>query len=293
MDGVLSMTRPAIELHDLGHCYGERWAIRHLSFTVAPGEILGLLGPNGAGKSTTVRMLTGQLRPSEGRATVAGVDVASGDPALGQRIGVTFEQQNLYERLTVRETLDFFGTLCGVSDTRIREILSEARLEERANDVVSTLSKGLRQRLILARALLGRPQVIFLDEPTSGLDPVAAEALHHWVARLASEGAAVLLTTHDMHEAESLCRHVAVVDRGALLALDTPEALIARVHPPRLHVQLRDTDGIEETTLEGAPAAIAAALAALSSQREVVGLREERATLGQAFLQLTGRALFD
>lgn len=289
--GILTMEGAALHVDDLGWRYGNRWAVRHLSFEAGRGEILGFLGPNGAGKSTTIRMLTGQLAPSEGRATVDGVDVTSNDAKLGRRIGVTFEHQNLYERLTARENLDFFARLLGVGDARVREVLDESRLADRARDVVATLSKGLRQRLMLARALLGRPRVLFLDEPTSGLDPQAADMLRAWVVRLASQGTTVLLTTHDMYEAEMLSNRVAVIDRGTLVALEPPRVLVERVHAPRLRVTVEIDGQPEERLVEGPTAAMGQALTALAGQGAIIDVREERATLGQAFLALTGRLL--
>lgn len=291
MGGVLTLGGAAIHVDDLGRRYGERWAVRHLAFEVGQGEILGFLGPNGAGKSTTIRMLTGQLAPSEGRATVDGIDVTAADAGLGRRIGVTFEHQNLYDRLTVGENLHFFARLLGVGDARVREVLDESRLAERARDVVATLSKGLRQRLMLARALLGRPRVLFLDEPTSGLDPQSADLLRAWVSRLAAEGTTVLLTTHDMHEAETLSRRVAVIDGGSLVALDTPRALIERVHPPRLRVTMQVDGRTEERVVEGPASSLGGSLTALAAQGAIFDVREERGTLGQAFLALTGRSL--
>ncbi|NDD27792.1 MAG: ABC transporter ATP-binding protein [Proteobacteria bacterium] len=285
------MTSDALCTDDLGKRYGERWALRHLTFAVAAGEIVALLGPNGAGKSTIMRILTGLLRPTEGRATVDGVLIGGATAGPGARIGVTFEQQNLYERLTVRENLDFFAAIGGLGNKRALEVLEEAGLADRARDLVSTLSKGLRQRLMLARALLGRPRVLFLDEPTSGLDPRAAEGLQRWVARLASEGTAVLLATHDMHEAERLAGRVAILHAGELRAIGEPEALTTAFHAPRLHVALRAEAGVETHLLEGPPAEQARQIALLSDRGEIAGLREERASLGDVFLTMTGARL--
>jgi ABC-2 type transport system ATP-binding protein len=289
MDGDVS--GPAIQVEGLGHRYGERWAVRGLSFEAAYGEVLGFLGPNGAGKTTTVKMLTGLLAPSEGRAIVDGIDVAGGGAGLGARIGVTFEQQNLYERLTVRENLVFFGRLLGLPGRRVDEVLEEAAIADRAGDFVSVLSKGLRQRLMLARALLGRPRVLFLDEPTSGLDPQAARAVRDWIRRLAEGGTAVLLTTHDMEEAAELSARVAIIDRGALVALEPPRSLIDRVHPPRLRARLRRGSAIEEVVLPLNANDAARALARLADEGEIVEVREDRASLADVFLSLTGHSL--
>ena len=285
--------RPAIDVVDLGHCYGNRWAVRHLTFAVARGEIVGLLGPNGAGKTTTVRILTGLMHPAEGSARVDGLDVVAERSRVGRRIGVTFEQPNLYERLTVWENLEFFARLTGTTRHRVEEVLREASLAERASDVVATLSKGLKQRLMLARALLTGPAVLFLDEPTSGLDLRAARAMRSWVKRVAEAGCAVLLTTHDMEEAAQLCARVAIMHEGSLAAFDTPRVLVERFAPPRLVVRYRRDAQEALMTLSTDPSRAAQELAHLLASAEIVSVRESGASLGDVFLSLTGVRLED
>jgi len=272
----------AIQVEKLGRRYGARWAIKDLSFSAAPGEILGFLGPNGAGKTTTVRILTGQIAPTEGTARVAGLDVVRDRKALGARIGVTFEQQNLYERLTVRENLDFFARVAGAPAGRVDELMKRFAISDRAGDGVATLSRGLRQRIVLARALLGEPKVLFLDEPTAGLDPHAAREVRAWIREI---GATTFLTTHDMEEAAEICDRVAIVDRGALVTLDTPRALVERISPPRLEVTREDGS---TALLPVEPNEAADELARLKPIKEI---RERSSNLADVFLQLTGRPL--
>lgn len=198
-----------------------------LTFAVERGEIFGFLGPNGAGKTTTIRMLTGQLLPTSGRARVAGYDVVTQRQKLKARIGVVFDSQNVYERMCARENLDFFGRLYRVGKSRVTEVLSQVGLAERAGDRVQDYSNGMKQRLLIARALLHEPQVLFLDEPTRGLDPHIARDIRGIVAGLAKAGMTVFLTTHYMEEADQLSQRVAFLDRGRIVALDTPTRLKA------------------------------------------------------------------
>lgn len=283
----------AIQARGLGRRYGSRWAVRDLDLSLARGRVLGLLGPNGAGKTTTVRMLTGLLVPTEGSARVAGFDVKADRERLGEVMGVTFEQQNLYERLTVRQNLEFFADLSHCPRLRVDEVLEEASLAHRAGDVVSCLSRGQRQRVALMRALLTRPQVLFLDEPTAGLDPAAARDVRRWLGRLVSDGTALLLTTHDMEEAHQLCHTVAIIHQGTLVAADTPDALVATVAPPRLvmWVEGEHGEGTVEVVLPAEPAEAAREVARLQAHARVTGFSHRASTLEDVFLRLTGHAL--
>jgi ABC-2 type transport system ATP-binding protein len=182
----------AIETRDLTRDYITRGkvlrAVDHLSFAVAPGEVFGFLGPNGAGKTTTIKMLTGQLRPSAGRAWVAGKDVVAERQALKPKIGVVFDSQNLYQRSSARENLAFYARLYGVRRSRIDAVLELVGLSKRAREKVKGFSNGMKQRLVIARALLHEPEVLFMDEPTRGLDAHVARGIRALVADLAKQG---------------------------------------------------------------------------------------------------------
>jgi ABC-2 type transport system ATP-binding protein len=215
----------AIEVEGLTRDYDGLRAVDEVSFSVLPGEVFGYLGPNGAGKTTTIRMLTGQLRPAAGSARVAGCDVVTERDELKPRIGVVFEQQNLYERLSARDNLAFVARLYGVGGSRVDAVLEQVGLVERAREKVSKYSNGMKQRLLIARALLHEPQVLFLDEPTRGLDPNVARDIRAFVAERASQGVTVFLTTHYMEEADQLSDRVAIIDQGKIVAMGTPSAL--------------------------------------------------------------------
>jgi ABC-2 type transport system ATP-binding protein len=218
----------AIEAVGLTRSFNGLCAVDHISFQVEPGEVFGFLGPNGAGKTTTIRMLTGQLQPTDGRATVMGCDVVEGRRDLKPQIGVVWEHQNLYERLSALDNLLFSARLYGVDRRRVEEVLDFVGLTGRAKDRIKEYSHGMKQRLLIARALLHAPKVLFLDEPTRGLDPGVAREIRGLVSDLARAGTTVFLTTHYMEEADRLSDRVAILDRGRIVALDAPAQLKQR-----------------------------------------------------------------
>ena len=218
----------AIKVQSLTRDYNGLRAVDSISFEVEPGEIFGFLGPNGAGKTTTIKMLTGQLRPTAGRAWVVGFDVVEDRQQLKPQIGVVFEYQNIYERLSARDNLVFAVRLYGVRQARVDEVLRQVGLTDRARDRIKTYSNGMKQRLLVARALLHEPKVLFLDEPTRGLDPLAARDIRAFISDLAGQGVTVFLTTHYMEEADQLSDRVAIIHEGHIVAMDRPEYLKAK-----------------------------------------------------------------
>ena len=221
----------AIITTNLTKKFGELIAVDGISFSVNSGEVFGFLGPNGAGKTTTIRMLTGQLLPSSGRATVADFDIQSEREKLMPKIGVIFEYQNLYERLTARDNLNFIRQLYGVERSRVDQVLQLVGLENRANEKLKNYSNGMKQRLLIARALLHKPEILFMDEPTLGLDPMIAHEIRQLIAQLAQDGRTIFLTTHYMEEADRLCDRVAIINHGRIIALDTPKNLKQKFGP--------------------------------------------------------------
>ena len=217
----------ALVVEGLTKRFGERTAVSDLSFTVEYGEVFGFLGPNGAGKTTTVRTLGTLLAPSAGSAVVAGLALTSDNGVqIRQRISIMPESPGLYLRLTVSENLECFAGLYELPNVRERidRALRTVDLSERANDLCGSLSKGLRQRVGLARALLNDPEVLFLDEPTSGLDPVGARHVHELIDGLRRKGVTIFLTTHRLEEAERLCDRVAIINTS-LRAIGRPDEL--------------------------------------------------------------------
>jgi ABC-2 type transport system ATP-binding protein len=215
-----------IETRDLTRRFGDLVAVDRLTLTVHPGEIFGLLGPNGAGKTTTIRMLAALIEPTSGSATVAGYALGQDDTRLRRQVGFLTETPGLYDRLSAEANLAYFAALYDVEDVAgcVEHYLRWLGLWDRRNEPASSLSKGMRQKLAIARALLHEPSVVFLDEPTSALDPEAARLVRDFIAELRREGRTIVLCTHNLDEADRLCDRVGVF-RQRLLALDAPSNL--------------------------------------------------------------------
>jgi ABC-2 type transport system ATP-binding protein len=219
---------PIIVVRDLRKRYGPLTAVDGVSFEVAEGEVFGILGPNGAGKTTTLEMIEGMRPIDEGSAVIDGVDVRADPREVKRRIGIQLQASAFFDELTLLELLDLFGRLYGHSvDAHAR--LNDVELTDKARSQVRTLSGGQKQRFSIASALVNDPRVLFLDEPTTGLDPQARRHLWALVRTLRDRGHTVVLTTHYMEEAEELCDRVAIMDGGRIIALDTPDALVAQL----------------------------------------------------------------
>jgi ABC-2 type transport system ATP-binding protein len=219
-----------IEVEGLTKYYGRHLAIQELTFNAKKGEILGFLGPNAAGKTTTMRILAGYMPPSQGTARIAGFDILEDSLEVRKRIGYLPETVPLYPEMSVWEYLEYMGSLRRVPDldARISEVLEEVRLEERSESFIGNLSKGMRQRVGLAQALLHMPEVLILDEPTIGLDPAQIIEVRHLIEELGKDRT-VLLSTHILSEAQQVCDRVLIINKGQLVAEDTPENLQAQI----------------------------------------------------------------
>lgn len=243
------MVMSSIETEGLTKRFGSLKAVDQLSFEVGEGEVFGLLGPNGAGKTTTVRVLACLISPSEGSARVGGYDIRRDPMKVRQTVGILTENPSLYERLTAYENMDFFAEAYGLSGLqekrdRIRELLEFFGLWERRNDKVATFSKGMKQKLAIARAIVHNPPILFLDEPTAGLDPESAKGIRDLMKRLsAHEKHTILLCTHRLEDAEKLCSRVMIIKRGKSVVVGTPEALRDKIAgQPVLEVRLKKSD---------------------------------------------------
>jgi ABC-2 type transport system ATP-binding protein len=292
-------------------------ALEGLDLEIGAGEFFGLLGPNGAGKTTTIGMLTTRVRPTAGRATVAGADVVAQPSSVRQRIGVVPQRPNPDRSLTVRENLLFhaayFGVPGAVAGRRADQLLARFGLAGRDHGRVQQLSGGLQQRLMIARALIHEPQILFLDEPTVGLDPQARLSLWEILRELHGQGRTIVMTTHYMEEADRLCERLAIVDRGRLLALETPAGLKAMA-PGGTLIEItldgeaaavadaaRAVPGVSRAEPEGArlrvsadkPGEVLAGLirAAETAGRTVQNIHLAPPSLETLFIALTGRAL--
>lgn len=238
-----------IETHELTRKFGNITAIENLNLTVEKGEVLGFLGPNGAGKTTTIRMLSGIIKPTSGYAIVAGIRTDESVEKLHEVIGLLTESPGFYNRLSAYRNLEYFAGFYEGLDTpaQLEKYLKTMGLWERRQDPVGTYSKGMKQRLALARALLSEPKVLFLDEPTAGLDPESSEEVRSLIKKLSKEGRTIFLSTHNLTEAEQLCQRIAIF-RTRLLAMDTPQNLRRQMFHRRVVIRL---ESITESILEG------------------------------------------
>jgi ABC-2 type transport system ATP-binding protein len=280
--------RPLVEIENLQKHYGDVRAVDGISVTVAEGEIFGLLGHNGAGKTTTIRLLTGQARPTKGTARIAGLDVTRDRDAIKPLINLVFEEANLYERLSGRDNLYLFAHLYRVPCARADDLLELVGLTDVADRQVKTYSSGMKQRLLVARAIVNTPRVLFLDEPTRGLDPTSARELHQIVRRMSQAGTTVFLTTHYMEEADELCHRVAFLSQGKVVAFDTPRELKLRLGT-KTAVVLLDTR--EEQVIQLHDSVDAARLERWMREGRVLSIHSQEGTLEDVFVATAGRPL--
>jgi len=288
------MSNDTILAEELTYSYGELVAVDHISFSVAEGEILGFLGPNGAGKTTTVKILTGQLKPKAGRAVLLGMDVARNVERVQGDIGVCFEVTNLYEQMSAIENLKLFARLFDVQSFDANALLKRVGLEDRGKDRVETYSKGMKQRLMVARSMVNRPRVLFLDEPTAGLDPTSSESIRNIILEERARGATVFLTTHDMLEADKLSDRVAFMNQGKIVALDTPLNLKQQYGKRAVKAKVLTEGGkLEDREVILDTPETPKAIQELFAREKVVTLHSEEATLEDIFIGITGRGLHE
>ncbi|HEY7145624.1 MAG TPA: ABC transporter ATP-binding protein [Streptosporangiaceae bacterium] len=295
----------AIIVRDLRKSYGSVRAADGVSFEVAPGEFFGILGPNGAGKTTTLEIIEGLRQADSGEVTVLGLPAWPRNPALLPRIGVQLQASSFFERLTAREQLRTFASLYGVPARQADEMLGVVGLEEQAGIRAEKLSGGQAQRLSIACALVHGPELLFLDEPTGALDPQARRNLWDLLRTISAQGRTVVLTTHHMDEAETLCDRVAIMDHGQILLAGPPATLVRQLdYPLRISVESgllspadaqalrgRAEDGISDdgVSLTVATRDPAEVLSYLANHGALAGLRVQGASLEDVFLSLTGR----
>lgn len=288
------MTEKAIIAENLTFTYGDLVAVDHIDFQIDEGEILGFLGPNGAGKTTTVKILTGQLKPREGTATLLGQNIAKNVEKVQRDIGVCFETTNLYEKMSAVENLVLFARLFGIRGYDPVKALERVGLAGRGRDRVETYSKGMKQRLMVARSLVNSPRILFLDEPTAGLDPASSEAILNIILEERKRGATIFLTTHDMMEADKLSDRVAFMDRGKIAALDTPMSLKQKYGKRALKaVVAGKTGGYEDREITLDTKDTPKAVQELFAQEQVITVHSEEATLEDIFITITGRGLVE
>ena len=276
-----------LETKGLSKKYGRRSVVDDLSFKIRPGQTLGLLGPNGAGKTTTIRMLMGLAKPSSGSASIFGFNLATHIKQIHSRIGVVFEKPNLFENLSGYENLAIFCHLHNQPPTLVKPLLERMELRERAAEPVKVYSKGMRQRILILRALVHQPQLLFLDEPCSGLDPVSSRIIRDYLLELKKSGVTILLTSHDMEEVDELCDLIGFINHGKLMVLADKNQLKNEYGHNSLKVIYRNGAELSETILVPSRENLLR-LNDLYAKELVVSVHSMEASLSDIFRKLSG-----
>lgn len=281
MDG-----KNTVEVAHVVHRFAEKTVLCDIGFDVASGEIFGLLGPSGAGKTTLIKILTGQLKQTSGRAAILGCDSGKLDGVTYRKIGMMLDNFGLYERLSGYENLRLYAKIYGITQTRVDDVLRRVGLWESRRLLVLKYSKGMRGRLLLARAVMNEPEILFLDEPTSGLDPATAAEIHRLIEEERQRGATVFLTTHNMSEAEKLCDNIALLNEGRIVEYGSPEEICTKYnHQNRLRVTLYDGRCVEFSNDGSAAAPLGEYLEA----KQIKAIHSTEPNLETVFMELTGR----
>ena len=277
------MSQQVIKADNLGKSFGSFKAISSLTFEVNKGEILGFLGPSGSGKTTTINILTGQLTPDQGQSSILGKSSTNLNEEDLANIGLITENSGYYEKLSLYDNLLFFAKLYDVPQGDLDDLMKRVGLYDRRKTLAEKLSTGMKQRMLLVRAIINKPQVLFLDEPTSGLDPSTSQSIHELIKELQSEGTTIFLTTHDMHEATILCDKIVLLNKGQIVEAGTPSDLIQKYNTAR-RVKITYQSG-EENYLSFSE------LGQISQTDDILTIHSCEPTLEDVFIQLTGGKL--
>ena len=276
-----------IAVENLEQKFGEKTVLDQVDLKIQKGEIFGLLGPSGAGKTTLIKILTGQLKPTNGETKVMGKASKDLTGKDYKEIGMMMDNFGVYNRMNCYDNLKFFCMINGISNRKIMEILKLVGLEDAGKTVAADLSKGMRNRLLLARVLLGSPKILFLDEPTSGLDPMTTEEIHKLILKEKEKGTTIFLTTHNMVEAEKLCDHIALLNEGKIVEYGRPKEICRRYnHQKMFKVHLSSGADVE---LDHDVASIEA-LKTYLENGEPETIHSTEPTLESVFMELTGRS---
>lgn len=277
------MSQQVIKADNLGKSFGSFKAISSLTFEVNKGEILGFLGPSGSGKTTTINILTGQLTPDQGQSSILGKSSTNLNEEDLTNIGLITENSGYYEKLSLYDNLLFFAKLYDVPQGDLDDLMKRVGLYDRRKTLAEKLSTGMKQRMLLVRAIINKPQVLFLDEPTSGLDPSTSQSIHELIKELQAEGTTIFLTTHDMHEATILCDKIVLLNKGQIVEAGTPSDLIQKYNTDK-RVKITYQSGKEDYLSFSE-------LGQVSQTDDILTIHSCEPTLEDIFIQLTGGKL--
>lgn len=277
------MSQQVIKADNLGKSFGSFKAISSLTFEVNKGEILGFLGPSGSGKTTTINILTGQLTPDQGQSSILGKSSTNLNEEDLANIGLITENSGYYEKLSLYDNLLFFAKLYDVPQGDLDDLMKRVGLYDRRKTLAEKLSTGMKQRMLLVRAIINKPQVLFLDEPTSGLDPSTSQSIHELIKELQAEGTTIFLTTHDMHEATILCDKIVLLNKGQIVEAGTPSNLIQKYNTAK-RVKITYQSGKEDYLSFSE-------LGQVSQTDDILTIHSCEPTLEDVFIQLTGGKL--
>lgn len=277
------MSQQVIKADNLGKSFGSFKAISSLTFEVNKGEILGFLGPSGSGKTTTINILTGQLTPDQGQSSILGKSSTNLNEEDLTNIGLITENSGYYEKLSLYDNLLFFAKLYDVPQGDLDDLMKRVGLYDRRKPLAEKLSTGMKQRMLLVRAIINKPQVLFLDEPTSGLDPSTSQSIHELIKELQAEGTTIFLTTHDMHEATILCDKIVLLNKGQIVEAGTPSDLIQKYNTDK-RVKITYQSGKEDYLSFSE-------LGQVSQTDDILTIHSCEPTLEDVFIQLTGGKL--
>ncbi len=282
-----------ISVKNLSHTYSnnKKLAVNNISFEVAKGETFGFLGPSGAGKSTTQGILTGLLKQQSGEVSVAGYDTMKVENERFNKIGVSFEQSNVYGKITAKENLEFYAKLFDVPTRDAIELINLVGLEGKENDRVETFSKGMKHRLTFARSMINNPELWFLDEPTTGLDPTIAATIKDIIREKTIGGATAFLTTHNMYIADELCDRVAFIIDGEIVLVDTPKNLKLQYGQKLVDIEYINDGNVIKETLKTIDEQDRLRIGEIVNKYEIQTMHTKEATLEEIFIQVTGRRL--
>ena len=277
------MSQQVIKADNLGKSFGSFKAISSRTFEVNKGEILGFLGPSGSGKTTTINILTGQLTPDQGQSSILGKSSTNLNEEDLANIGLITENSGYYEKLSLYDNLLFFAKLYDVPQGDLDDLMKRVGLYDRRKTLAEKLSTGMKQRMLLVRAIINKPQVLFLDEPTSGLDPSTSQSIHELIKELQAEGTTIFLTTHDMHEATILCDKIVLLNKGQIVEAGTPSDLIQKYNTDK-RVKITYQSGKEDYLSFSE-------LGQISQTDDILTIHSCEPTLEDVFIQLTGGKL--